>query len=195
MVLYNPLPTLKLVMLTLVDPDEKDEDNPFYLPERPIETVTRRLKELHLTVEDMHSGLYRQSPGVERMKALLAEEVDPTYEEMFLMLHYVGMELVAVNDTYQERTGQNGHWFSGGGCQYCGINDLDAMMYNEPDELCPKRPNQTETSTAKVEDVAGVPMADDLDNHTVIPTTYSPDDVDEQDVPLDSPPHLRTRRD
>jgi len=111
--------------------------NDIMMRERPTETIIRRLDELQLSRQQMAKGLYFRGLDITRINTILDEEDYPTIEELYVLLDYVAMELVAIPDNIRNR-GQDGHWYHGERCQYCGVNIYDAYLYAPGP--CPSNP-------------------------------------------------------
>lgn len=101
----------------------------FYVRERPIEAISRRLEELGLTVTQLAFDLEEDATHV---RLVLDEEIRGSEELMGKMLFYTGLEAVAVKRTYL--TGFGGHWPYRERCVYCGSNTYDLAAYGP--EVC-----------------------------------------------------------
>lgn len=121
---------LEVNEINLADPNEED----FFVRERPIEAVARRLKELSITQEQVSDLL--QQP-LETVRGSLEEEIHCPQDLLYSMLNLVGLELVAVKDQLQWH-GSDGHWYYGERCVYCGLNTYDVMIYGP--EFCEVTP-------------------------------------------------------
>lgn len=110
-----------------------DTKEPIFVRERPIESITRRLKELGLTPATMAEHLIGETEA--HIIQVLEEEEDATRQLLAEMLNFVGLELVTVRTTHQWQDELGGHWYHGEGCVYCGSNVYDTMLYGP--ENCP----------------------------------------------------------
>ncbi len=107
--------------------------------ERPVESIRRRLRELKLT-----QAKVAQATGIseKHINQILTEAYYGSLPTLYALLDYVGLEMVAIPDQIKWR-GVAGHWYHGERCEYCGINQYDAIMY-EPG-WCPKSPEKEPT--------------------------------------------------
>jgi len=110
-------------------------DRVFYVRERPIEAIGRRLKELGLSYEDVANTLYPRVP-LETITRVLDEEEYSTIQLTADLLALVGLEEVAIRSQHPWQDGRGGHWYHGERCVYCRVNYYDAMLYG-PEE-CPE---------------------------------------------------------
>lgn len=118
-------------------PAARTVEDAFYVRERPIEAVSRRLNELKLSVDDFARVLHEDPKLV---LDVLDEVVAPSNQLFYSMLDVVGLDLVAVRSlpvAYKDDRG--GHWCYRERCIYCGVNYYDADLDpNYP--VCPNSP-------------------------------------------------------
>jgi hypothetical protein len=131
-------------------PRRKD---PLYIVERPIQAISRRLKELHLTPAQAlsHLDYHLEELTEDDLRSMLAEEITTPDKVLHTLLSFVGLELAAVRTalTHQEDSLNGGHWFFGERCIYCNWNTYDIAIYDGP-EYCLKSPLATATPPAEV---------------------------------------------
>jgi hypothetical protein len=105
------------------------QEEEFFVRERPIETVARKLEELKLSPERVAEIL---DADLQVVKDSLAEEIYCPEDLLLHMLNLVGYELVAIKDQIEWRA-QDGHHYYGERCVYCGSNMYDVGMYGPPE--------------------------------------------------------------
>jgi len=102
----------------------------FYIPERDVEAVLRRLGELGLTQTALAKFC---GVSLHHINRVLLERTYASPKLMNQMLYYVGMQSVPVKSLFADQ-GRQGHWFIQERCQYCGLNmyDTDEPCQNNP---------------------------------------------------------------